>query len=106
MITRYKLTRIIANFKEIKLMTETKTQRLVEVLKSGEELTAKQISARFGLANPTATVSDLRLRLGYAVYANKKTDTKGRVTTKYRIGTPSRAVVAAGYRALAETVTV
>jgi predicted ArsR family transcriptional regulator len=86
------------------MMTETKTQRLVEVLKSGEELTAKQISARFGIANPTATVSDLRLRLGYAVYANKKTDTKGRVTTKYRIGTPSRAVVAAGYRALAETV--
>lgn len=85
-------------------MTKTKTQRLVEVLENGEELTAKQISARFGIANPTATVSDLRLRLGYAVYANKKTDTKGRVTTKYRIGTPSRAVVAAGYRALAETV--
>jgi predicted ArsR family transcriptional regulator len=86
------------------MMTKTKTQRLVEVLENGEELTAKQISARFGIANPTATVSDLRLRLGYAVYANKKTDTKGRVTTKYRIGTPSRAVVAAGYRALAETV--
>jgi predicted ArsR family transcriptional regulator len=84
------------------MMTETKTQRLVEALKSGEELTAKQIAARFGIANPTATVSDLRLRHGYAVYANRKTDTKGRVSTKYRIGTPSRAVVAAGYRALAE----
>lgn len=83
-------------------MTETKTQRLVEALKSGEELTAKQIAARFGIANPTATVSDLRLRHGYAVYANRKTDTKGRVSTKYRIGNPSRAVVAAGYRALAE----
>jgi predicted ArsR family transcriptional regulator len=84
------------------MMTETKTQRLVEALKSGEELTAKQIAARFGIANPTATVSDLRLRHGYAVYANRKTDTKGRVSTKYRIGNPSRAVVAAGYRALAE----
>ena len=83
-------------------MTETKTQRLVEALKNGEELTAKQIAARFNIANPTATVSDLRLRHGYAVYANRKTDTKGRVSTKYRIGTPSRAVVAAGYRALAE----
>ena len=83
-------------------MTETKTQRLVEALKNGEELTAKQIAARFGIANPTATVSDLRLRHGYAVYANRKTDTKGRVSTKYRIGNPSRAVVAAGYRALAE----
>jgi predicted ArsR family transcriptional regulator len=84
------------------MMTETKTQRLVEALKNGEELTAKQIAARFGIANPTATVSDLRLRHGYAVYANRKTDTKGRVSTKYRIGNPSRAVVAAGYRALAE----
>jgi len=84
------------------MITKTKTQRLVEAFNSGEELTSKQISARFGIANPTATVSDLRLRHGYAVYANRKTDTKGRVSTKYRIGTPSRAVVAAGYRALAE----
>ena len=85
------------------MITKTKTQRLVEALNSGEELTSKQIAARFGIANPTATVSDLRLHHGYAVYANRKTDTKGRVSTKYRIGTPSRAVVAAGYRALAGT---
>lgn len=84
------------------MMTETKTQRLIDALQNGEELTSKQISARFGIANPTATVSDLRLRQGYAVYANQRTDTKGRVTTKYRIGAPRRAVVAAGYRALAE----
>ena len=84
------------------MMTETKTQRLIDALQNGEELTSKQISARFGIANPTATVSDLRLRHGYAVYANQRTDTKGRVTTKYRIGAPRRSVVAAGYRALAE----
>jgi predicted ArsR family transcriptional regulator len=83
-------------------MTQTKTQRLVGALKNGEQLTAKQIRARFGIANPTATVSDLRLRQGYAVYANQHTDTKGRVSTKYRLGTPSREVVAAGYRALAD----
>lgn len=81
-------------------MNVTKQERLLEALQSGEELTAKQISARFGIANPTATVSDLRFS-GFAVYANKRTDTKGRVTTKYRLGRPSRAVVAAGYRALA-----
>lgn len=82
-------------------MTVTKTTRLVEALQNGEELTAKQIKARFGIANPTATISDLRLRSGFAVYANERKDTKGRVTTKYRLGRPSRAVVAAGYRALA-----
>ena len=79
----------------------TKQERLIEVLQTGESLTAKQISARFGIANPTATVSSLRLNGGFAVYANPHTDTKGRTTTKYRLGNASRDVVAAGYRALA-----
>ena len=86
--------------KEKKMMT--KSERLVEALKSGEKLTAKQITARFSIANPTATVSDLRLRGGYSIYANTHKDTKGRETLKYEIGRPSRRVVAAGYRALAQ----
>ena len=79
----------------------TKSERLVEALKTGEKLTAKQIAARFGLANPTATVSDLRLRGGHAIYANEHKDTKGNTSVKYELGRPSRRVVAAGYRALA-----
>lgn len=79
----------------------TKSGRLLSALQSGEELTAAQIAQRFGIKNPTATVSDLRFQ-GYAVYANQHTDSKGRTTTKYRLGTPSRAVVAAGYRAISE----
>ena len=78
----------------------TKQERLLEALQNGEALTAKQITARFGVKNPTATVSDLRYS-GFAIYANEHKDTKGRVTTKYRLGKPSRAIVAAGYRALA-----
>lgn len=80
-------------------MTVTKQSRLLEALQSGEELTAKQIDARFGVKNPTATISDLRYA-GFSVYANRRVDTKGRVSTKYRIGSPSRAVVAAGFRAM------
>lgn len=80
----------------------TKRQRLLEAFKSGEVLTASQIAARFGIANPTATISDIRLYDGYAIYANEHTDSRGRVTTKYEIGRPSRRVVAAGYRALAQ----
>lgn len=79
----------------------TKSAKLLAALKAGEQLTAKQISHRFGIANPRATVSSLRFQ-GYAIYANQHTDTKGRETTKYRIGNPRRAVVAAGYRALAD----
>ena len=78
----------------------TKQERLLEALRNGEQLTAAQIKARFGIANPTATVSDLRFN-GFAVYANQHKDSKGRATTKYRIGNPSRAVIAAGYKALA-----
>jgi len=43
----------------------------------------------------------LRLRGGLAIYANKRTNKLGGTYTKYRLGTPSREVVAAGYKALA-----
>ncbi len=78
----------------------SKSEKLIKAFRNGEELTQAQITQRFGLKNPRATVSDLRFQ-GYAIYANQHKDTKGRVTTKYRLGTPSRAVVAAGYKALA-----
>jgi hypothetical protein len=83
-----------------KNMNVTKQDRLLEALKRGEQLTAKQIAQRFEIANPTATVSSLRFA-GFPVYANKRTNSRGDTYTKYRLGTPSRAVVAAGYRALA-----
>jgi len=79
--------------------TETKTGRLLAALQAGEALTEGQMRVRFGLKNPRATVSDIRFA-GFAVYANQHKDTKGRVTTKYRLGKPSRKIVAAGYRAL------
>jgi len=82
-----------------KINMTSKSERLVQALSKGEQLTAAQIKARFGIANPTATVSDLRIRGGFAIYANE-----GKTGTKYRLGTPSRAVVAAGYRALSQTV--
>ena len=85
-------------------MKVTKASKLLNALQQGQELTAAQISARFGAGNPAAEISRLRMQ-GYAIYANQRTDTKGRTTTKYRLGTPSRAVVAAGYRAMS-TATV
>ena len=81
--------------------TLTKAERLVEAFKRGEELTAKQITSRFGIANPTATISDLRYDVGHAIYAKKHTDTKGRITTKYHLGRPTRKMVRAAYRAIA-----
>ena len=81
------------------ISNSTKTGRLLSALQEGEALTAAQIVHRFGLKNPTASVSDIR-SAGYAVYANQHKDTKGRQTTKYRIGKASREIIAAGYRAM------
>lgn len=80
--------------------TETKSGRLLTALQNGEALSEGQIRVRFGLKNPRATVSDIRMS-GFAVYANQHKDTKGRVTTKYKMGRPSRRIVAAGYKAMA-----
>jgi predicted transcriptional regulator len=77
----------------------TKTGRLLTALQNGEALTEGQIRVRFGLKNPRASVSDIRFS-GFAVYANTHKDTKGRITTKYRLGRPSRRIVAAGYKAV------
>mgnify|MGYP000630839569 CR=1 FL=1 len=81
-------------------VTITKSGKLLTALQAGEKLTSAQIAARFGIKNPRATVSDLRFQ-GFAIYANKRTNKRGETFTKYRLGTPTRAVVAAGYRAMA-----
>ena len=84
--------------------TTTKTSKVIAALKSGSELTAKQISARYGVKNVRALMSSLRMQ-GYPVYLNKRVSSfDGQTYSKYRIGTPTRAVIAAGYRALAQGV--
>ena len=70
--------------------------RLLTSLKAGEQLTAKQISARFSAKNPHEVVRQLRIQ-GYAVFANEKTNSKGATKTFYRLGTPTRAMVTAAY---------
>ena len=81
-------------------MTSLKS-KILSSLKEGNEVSAKQFAARFKTSATTvgARVSELR-REGYAIYNNKHTDSQGRTTMKYRIGAPSRKVVAAGYAAL------
>jgi hypothetical protein len=82
------------------MQTSTKQSRLTEALLNGEELTSAQIESRFGIANPTATISDIRFS-GVPVYANKRKNSRGELKTFYRTGKASRKIVAAGYRAIA-----
>ena len=84
-------------------MTSTIQSRVLNALTEGQALTSKQIKARFGAGNPQAVIQALRFS-GYPIYLNSHKDTKGRVTQKYRLGTASRKVIAAGYKALASKV--
>lgn len=79
----------------------TQKEKLRKAFFTGRSLTAKQITAQFGIASPSKVVSQLRMEDGLPIYNDKSVDTKGRVTFKYKLGTPSRKVIAAGYRALA-----
>jgi len=83
-------------------MTTTKTQatKVATALETGEELTAKQISARYGVKNTRAVISQLRTE-GYSIYLNKRVSIRdGQTYMKYALGTPTRSVVAAGNQAL------
>ena len=84
-------------------MTTTIQSKVLDALTEGQELTTAQIKARFGAGNPAAVIQALRFS-GYPIYLNTHKDTKGRVTQKYRLGTPNRKVIAAGYKALAKGV--
>ena len=80
--------------------TTTQTDRVATALESGAELTAKQITSRYGVKNVRAVISKLRSE-GYSIYLNKRVSSfDGETYMKYRVGTPPRAVVAAGYAAL------
>ena len=78
----------------------TKSAKVIAALESGVELTGKQIESRYNVGNARALISSLRMQ-GYPVYLNKRTNGFGDTYSKYRLGTPSRAVIAAGYQALA-----
>ena len=78
----------------------TKTEKVLNALVGGAELTAKQITHRYGVKNVRAIMSKLRTE-GYPVFLNKKVSSfDGQTYSKYRLGTAPRSVVAAGYAAL------
>ena len=78
----------------------TKTYKLFTALSNGERVSASQASKRFGIKNMSAEVSRIR-QSGFAVYGNKRVAGNGVHVTEYRLGTPSRKIVAAGYKAIA-----
>lgn len=79
-----------------KATTSTQNQRILSFLQNGNTLTAKQARSMFGVTAVGKRISELRAE-GHAIYTNTKTSTG---TTSYRLGRPSRAMVAAAYAVL------
>lgn len=76
-------------------MKVSKTQKVLNLLLSGKEITWKSLRQKFDLRSPTSMIGKLRNQ-GVMIYTNKSS-TKG---VSYRVGAPSKAVIAAGQRAL------
>ena len=74
----------------------SKQDLLLKHLNAGKAFTAKQISASFGIAHPASAIRNLREQ-GYCVYANDAV-VAGSDVVKYRIGRPTRSMVAIAAR--------
>ena len=72
----------------------SKTQRVINAFERGDVVTWKQLRTTFDLTSPQAMVDKLR-RAGHMIYINEST--KG---TSYRLGTPTKSIIAAGIKSL------
>ena len=84
----------------MRISENTKTFKLFTALQAGESVSPSQAEKRFGIKNMSAEVSRIR-QSGFAVYANRRVAKNHVEVTEYRIGKPSRKIVAAGYKAMA-----
>jgi len=72
----------------------SKKQKVLNLLAKGENVAWKTIQTKFDLESPRAMIDTLRAE-GYMIYGNKVRGQK-----VYRLGTPTRAIVAAGIQSL------
>jgi len=89
----------------MRISENTKTFKLFTALQAGESVSPSQAEKRFGIKNISAEASLIRAS-GYAVYANRRMAKNHVEVTEYRIGKPSRKIVALGYKAQAMGITL
>jgi hypothetical protein len=83
-------------------MKKSVKQKMLETLSKTEgynTFTVAQAQARFGIKNVAARINELREE-GHSIYTNTKTLSNGRKISFYRLGTPSKKVIAAGIAVL------
>jgi hypothetical protein len=65
-------------------------------------LTPNKMQSLYGIANPSATINELR-NDGHAIYFNSRITSNGDKVSFYRLGTPTKRIVAAGIAAIRAT---
>ena len=80
------------------MTTEEKVFNYLSKDSARNTLTATRMQSLFGVRNPSATINDLRNE-GHAIYLNSRIVNGERVSF-YRLGTPTKRMVAAGIAAL------
>ena len=72
----------------------SKKQKVLNLLSKGDNVAWTTIQSKFDLESPRSMIDTLRAE-GYMIYGNRVSGKK-----YYRMGTPTRAIVAAGIKAL------
>ena len=62
-------------------------------------LTPTKMQSLYGIANPSATINELR-NDGHAIYHNSRINAHGEKVFFYRLGTPTKRMVAEGIAAI------
>ena len=78
--------------------TLANSTKFLNAMLRGDSVTWKEAQTKFNLSKPRAVVDKIREE-GHCVYINKN-----KSGTYYRIGTPSKALIAAGFAALEPSV--
>jgi hypothetical protein len=86
---------------ELFVMKSTKARVLAFLSKDSEynTLTPQKMQSVFGVANPSATINELRNE-GHAIYLNSRINANGDKVSFYRLGSPTKRMVAAGIAAI------
>lgn len=83
----------------MKLSAKEKMLNALTKSKGYNTFTVAQARARFGVKNVAARINELREE-GYAIYTNTRKLSDGRTVSFYRLGQPTKRMVAEGIKAL------
>ena len=94
-----KLNAIRVYYGETLMSAKSKVLAYLSKTDGYNTLTPTKMQSVFGVANPSATINELRNE-GHAIYLNSRVNANGDKVSFYRLGTPTKRIVAAGIAAL------